>query len=154
MSVDREWVSYVRLGSDGGATGSPADDWKRPSREVLTAEIMARHAGLAAETKLLGSAWTADGEDIGLIRRLYATSRRRADVGIDIPVVRDLLHRDPRRPREAAAQPIPPYLDDAVEIVTKHAAAIERLAKVLLVRNMLWGSELSYVVAKVLERTR
>lgn len=140
--VDHESPISVRLGDDGGIAQSYADDRIRLDRTTFEAEVLARHAGFAAERLLLGGAWVAGAYDIGRIRALYAASRRASDLDLDRPIVQVLVGQVPRHPREAIAHPVPPFRDRADEFVHDHRPAIEYLAKRLIAERSLVGSDL------------
>jgi hypothetical protein len=149
--VHPEWPTDTRAGDDGGLTMSYADDGrKRLDRRVFEAEVVARHAGFVAERLLLDSAWTAGGYDMLRIRQLYAGSRRRADIDLDLPIADVLLALIPRHPRDAAAHPVPPYLARAEGLVREHRPAIERFARQLLTERALYGSGLWDALSEVL----
>lgn len=149
--VDREWPTSVRVGADGGLAMSYAEDRKRLDRATFEAEVVARHAGFAAERLLLGGAWVAGAYDIGRIHSLYAASRRAADRDLDLPLVQVLLGQIHRLPRVAIAHPVPPFRQRAEDLVRDHRPAIEDLAMQLFAEGSLAGSDLWAALSTALD---
>lgn len=153
--LDRDFPISVRVGDDGGLARSYADDRNRLDRGTFEAEVVARHAGFAAERLLLGNAWMAGGHDILRIRTLYAASRRASDLDLDRPIAEVLLGLIPRRPHpQAAAHPVPPFRERADDLVHDHRPAIEYLAKRLIAERSLYGSDLWAALGTALDGPR